>query len=253
MLTRVSRPDGREITFTYDALGRRVGRKTPDDEARWVWDGDVILHELRSDRAMATWYHEPSSFAPLAKAVGDCVYHVIGDHLGAPTALYDEAGRLVWQLRLDIFGAASDAGPPRVPDADCPMRWPGQYVEDSIDLHYNRFRHYSPTLGRYVSADPLGVGSGLAAYAYPDDPLVSIDPLGLAACVLGPDATPAASRSAHAPASWRAGPRGVSIPARRLLGEDAPMRGMRAEGRMLAPDGLDAAAAGVLFRGRRTI
>jgi len=49
MLAKVKRPDAREVTFTYDALGRRLEKEFGGAVTRWVWDGNVPLHEQRSD------------------------------------------------------------------------------------------------------------------------------------------------------------------------------------------------------------
>src|SRR5690606_41787232 len=43
------------VEFTYDPLGRRIGKRYLGKLTRWVWDGQVPLHEwvedLRSDAA----------------------------------------------------------------------------------------------------------------------------------------------------------------------------------------------------------
>lgn len=62
------------------------------------------------------------------------------------------------------------------------MRFPGQYYDQETGLHYNYFRTYDPTVGRYVTSDPLGIigGEDLNTYAYVgNDPINWIDPLGL--------------------------------------------------------------------------
>src|SRR5262249_23717403 len=46
----------------------------------------------------------------------------------------------------------------------------------------NRFRYYDPDVGRYISQDPIRLGGGLGVYAYVEDVLYWIDPLGLARC-----------------------------------------------------------------------
>ncbi|MEM1324293.1 MAG: RHS repeat-associated core domain-containing protein, partial [Bacteroidota bacterium] len=49
MLARVIRPDGKIVYFTYDALGRRIAKRYGQDLIRWVWDGNLILHEWREE------------------------------------------------------------------------------------------------------------------------------------------------------------------------------------------------------------
>jgi RHS repeat-associated protein len=180
MLKEVVAPGGQRVTYAYDALGRRVGQNGGDVDTRWIWDGDVVLHELRSDRPPTTWYHEPESFTQLAKVDRTGAYHVVADQIGTPTALYDTAGELAWQMQLDLHGVPCPAGSgTSEARTECPFRWPGQYHDDDTGLHYNRFRFYDPGLGHYLSPDPLGVLGGTAFYAYTEDPTVLIDPWGL--------------------------------------------------------------------------
>jgi uncharacterized protein RhaS with RHS repeats len=47
-------------------------------------------------------------------------------------------------------------------------------------LHYNYHRYYEPQTGRYLSPDPIGLEGGTRSYAYVHNPLVWIDPFGLA-------------------------------------------------------------------------
>ena len=45
MLRAVTRPDSSEVTFEYDALGRRIKKHYRGQTTSWVWDGNVPLHE----------------------------------------------------------------------------------------------------------------------------------------------------------------------------------------------------------------
>jgi RHS repeat-associated protein len=45
MLAKVLRPDGNEVTFGYDPLGRRVWKKYRGKTTKWIWDGNVPVHE----------------------------------------------------------------------------------------------------------------------------------------------------------------------------------------------------------------
>ena len=49
MLGSVTRPDGKTVTFKYDALGRRVEKTFNGRVHRYLWDGDVVLHEWEYD------------------------------------------------------------------------------------------------------------------------------------------------------------------------------------------------------------
>lgn len=47
-------------------------------------------------------------------------------------------------------------------------------------MHYNRYRYYSPYVGRFISKDPIGLLGGLNTFAYAPNPVGWVDPLGLA-------------------------------------------------------------------------
>lgn len=181
MLRQVERPDGQTVTFTYDALGRRVKKRFGDEERTWVWDGDVPLHELSSREEPITWVFEPESFAPLGKIQGGRCYGVVADHLGTPAAIFDEAGEVAWRAQLDLYGVARTD----VAKTPCPWRWPGQYEDEETGLYYNRFRYYDPNVGIYITQDPLRLKGDLELYSYVHDPLTWTDPLGLTGTING--------------------------------------------------------------------
>ncbi|ATB37719.1 hypothetical protein CYFUS_003144 [Cystobacter fuscus] len=174
-LTRVIRPDGLCVSFTYDALGRRIRKSTQEEEVTWVWDGEELLHELRDAAEPTSWVRAPDGLTPLVKFEGQAFYAILQDHLETPEVMYDESGRPVWRATYDSYGAIES----RASESTCPWRWPGQYADEETGLYYNRFRYYDPAAGRYISPDPTGVDGGINLYAYVGDPLVMGDPLGL--------------------------------------------------------------------------
>jgi RHS repeat-associated protein len=63
---------------------------------------------------------------------------------------------------------------------DLPLRLPGQRYDAETGLHYNYFRDYDPSLGRYGESDPVGLSGGINTYAYVhSDPLSKFDAKGL--------------------------------------------------------------------------
>jgi RHS repeat-associated protein len=187
-LAEVKRPDGVRVAFKYDALARRMEKavyakeaEEPEKTVRWLWDGNVPVHEVEGDTNVTTWLFEPETFAPLGKLEGGRGFGVVTDHLGTPTQMFDEVGRLAWQMQLDVYGVARED----VAETRCPWRWPGQYEDEEVGLYYNRFRYFDPSRGGYVSQDPIRLLGGSEVYAYPADPLVTYDFFGLAVIVIG--------------------------------------------------------------------
>lgn len=91
--------------------------------------------------------------------------------------------QIVWRWSHDAYGVGSadvDSDKDGVP-TDIVLRYPGQDSDDDVGLYYNWHRYYNPGTGRYISSDPIGLAGGENTYAYVgNDPLGSIDPLGLA-------------------------------------------------------------------------
>ncbi len=66
-----------------------------------------------------------------------------------------------------------------------PLRFPGQYADNESNIHYNYFRNYDTTIGRYVESDPIGLRGGMNTYAYvKGNPLKWSDAKGLDTCRL---------------------------------------------------------------------
>ena len=68
----------------------------------------------------------------------------------------DASKAMVWRALYEPFGAVHAITGPAAND----MRFPGQWFQFETGLHYNRHRHYDPTLGRYTQPDPLGLNQG---------------------------------------------------------------------------------------------
>lgn len=60
------------------------------------------------------------------------------------------------------------------------LRFPGQYFDWDTKLHYNYFRNYDVTTGKYIESDPIGLEGGINTYGYAlQNPVKNSDFLGL--------------------------------------------------------------------------
>jgi len=104
------------------------------------------------------------------------------DHLNTPRLVADATGTTVWRWdQQEPFGNnVPDENPSGLGAFDLPLRLPGQRYDAETGLHYNYFRDYDPSLGRYGESDPIGLRGGLNSYAYVrGSPLRFSDLLGL--------------------------------------------------------------------------
>lgn len=209
MLQKVILPNRKEISFKYDALGRRTEKCFNGEVRRFVWDGNTPLHEWtykETDRPVAiidewgelsydkkepaenitSWIFDADSFVPAAKIANGKTYSIISDYLGTPSAMYDEEGQKVWEGVLDIYGRIRTLTGCK---NELPFRYQGQYEDGETGLYYNRFRYYSPEEGTYVSQDPIKTQGGLVLYGYVKDTNWWIDVLGLTGAYIFTDGT----------------------------------------------------------------
>ncbi len=198
-----------DARFQYDPLGRRTAKIDTHSEAigsrrrverkRFVWQGLRMVQELRETGVSSYVYSPEAAYTPLARldtVIGEAlavatietarrgarVYHFHTDLVGAPLEVTDDAGELAWVGRYKAWGKV-EHGEDQLAIAriEQPLRYAGQYADDSTGLHYNTFRYYDPDVGRFVNQDPIGLAGGVNLYQYAPNPTGWIDPWGLTA------------------------------------------------------------------------
>jgi RHS repeat-associated protein len=61
-----------------------------------------------------------------------------------------------------------------------PLRWKGREYDAETGLIYMRARYYDPTVGRFISEDPIGLAGGINPYTFADgEPVNRGDPSGM--------------------------------------------------------------------------
>ena len=177
-LSSVTNPDGETWQYTYDPFGRRIEKKSPDGQrVGFIWDEDVVLHELRDHVVVANWVFDPHSFSPLCKLENNQLYSVITDHLGTPKEMVDRYGHIAWRADYYAWGETKEKN---LGEADCPVRFQGQWFDEESGMHYNRLRYYEPMIGRFINQDLIRLTGGIRnLYAFLPNTITWIDPYGL--------------------------------------------------------------------------
>jgi RHS repeat-associated protein len=202
-LAGVELPDGGRVAYAYDPLGRRLearrsegGRAT--ERTRFVWDGDTLVHAIRTRAAEGgdpvveerTFCFEDGSFVPWAQGEAgpdgyggrrSAWWFCVNDPIGTPEELIGGDGSVGGELDREAWGRTREEEGAR---ARTPIRFQGQYEDEGTGLFYNRFRYYDPEAGLYVSPDPIGLAGGLRAYGYGTNAVRWVDPLGLATFIV---------------------------------------------------------------------
>src|SRR5262249_5115028 len=124
------------------------------------------------------YLYVPGTFLPLGHAVDGVPFFYELDQRCTVREVYDRAGSTVARFDYRAFGdrrtrALAD------PRADCPFRLQGQTFDPETGLHYNRFRFFDQTTGRFLSPDLSSHEVENNPYAYAPNPIGWADPLGL--------------------------------------------------------------------------
>jgi RHS repeat-associated protein len=100
--------------------------------------------------------------------------------------MYDEDGKRSWSCELNSYGRVrSYEGQSKT---DCPFRYQGQYEDSETGLYYNRFRYYDPSIGNYLSQDPIRLaGNNPTLYGYVQDVNSWVDVFGLELRTVNPN------------------------------------------------------------------
>jgi RHS repeat-associated protein len=180
-LKQVTLPNGKVVTYKYDALGRRVERSASvvpplplTTTEHYIYDGaDVIRDTDGNGITLADYLNGPGIDNKLRQTTATASLYFVQDHLGSTRALTDAAGNVVEQQQYDSFGNSSGSSRTRYGHT-------GRERDPDTGLLYYRARFYDPQLGRFISEDPIGLGGGINSFVYVNNNATNAkDPSGL--------------------------------------------------------------------------
>ncbi len=179
-LTSVTLPgSGETVSFQYDPFGRRIYKSSPSGTTIFVYDGNSVIEEVSDDGSLMARYTQSLGIdEPLAMLRGNTMSYYQADGLGSVTSLSDSKGNLVSTYEHDSFGnLLASTG-----SISNSFRFTGREFDAETDLYFYRARYYDPSIGRFISEDPIRFNAETNFYTYAsNNPILFIDPWGLCA------------------------------------------------------------------------
>jgi RHS repeat-associated protein len=165
------------ITLSYDPAMRlyQTAGGTPGT-TRFAYDGaDLIAEYNGSNVLQRRFVHGPGTDEPIVWYEGSGTTDrrfLHQDERGSVVAVTNSSGTLLSVNTYDEYGIPRSSNTGR-------FQYTGQTWLPELGLYYYKARIYSPTLGRFLQADPIGYGDGLNQYGYARaDPIGGRDPTG---------------------------------------------------------------------------
>ena len=168
---------GGDTQFSYDGRGHRLIATRAGVTTHYIYDPrGNLMADVDSNGVTRKYIYGKGLLAVATSAARYC-YHF--DGTGNTVALTDMTQAIVNSYAYEPFGQILSQQE-TVPQ---PFKYVGQYgvMAEPNGLYYMRARYYDPTVGRFISEDPLGFGGGdvnLFAYVR-NNPSNWIDPWGL--------------------------------------------------------------------------
>ena len=166
---------GKSIAYRYDAGGQRVSKTVNGVTQNFLWNGGDIAKEYTSTGAVRADYFLGAGREGI-KTNGQW-YWYLSDIQGSTLMLTNASGNSAATYDYSDYGETRQtSGSTALYN---PFLYTGQEYDFETSLYHLRARHYSPSLGRFFSRDPIGYAGGSNMMGYcAGDPINWSDPTG---------------------------------------------------------------------------
>ena len=181
-LTTAQLPGGVNLSYAYDADGRRTEQTTNGATTVYVWDelsqfGDVVA-ELTGNGAVSAAY-TLSSGELMSQTRSGVESQYVLDGLNSVRSIADSSGMITDSYRFDAYGNTLQHEGSTVN----PYRFRSQQTDDSTGFQFLRARYFNPLFGRFLTRDTadyvLGNPVDLNRFTYAAaNPVNAYDPSG---------------------------------------------------------------------------
>ncbi|MFI1583965.1 RHS repeat-associated core domain-containing protein [Embleya sp. NPDC020630] len=172
--------------YVYDAAGNRIIRRENGKTTLYLGIDELTTNTDQSGPVLGTRYYPTAGGATVVRNGPSAITYMAADHHGTPNSTLDAATLTATRRQSKPFGE------PRGPQpTQANGQWPDDKgflgkPKDAIGLTHVGAREYDPTLGRFISVDPvmdLADAGQMHGYTYSNNnPLTLSDPTGMKYC-----------------------------------------------------------------------
>ena len=173
-----------QVTYTYDALGNRIGMDENGTQTWTLYDGCTPIMDFnRSGSLEMRYLNGPTGQlvdSVLAReSSGGTVAWYLPDRLGTVRDLINNSGAIIDHIDFSAFGTVLDQSDPS--EGDRMMGFEGMELDSVTGMNLAVYRVQDPGTGRWTSQDPMGFAGGEAdLYQYVGGNAENFaDPIGL--------------------------------------------------------------------------
>ena len=162
MVTAVEKTSGgatlESVTYTYDALGNRIGMDENGTQTWTLYDGDTPIMDFNGSGSLTMRYLWGPTGIVARQTSGGTVSWYLADQLGTVRDLINNSGAIIDHVDFSAFGTVIAETSPS--SGDRFVGFAGLERDTVTGLNLAVYREENPVTGRWDSEDPAGFAAG---------------------------------------------------------------------------------------------